>query len=565
MEVLDIVLFALFAIIVVVFGYLLGNYVYKIYEGKKTFLDILINPIENTLFRISGINMEKSQSFKEYSLSLIIFNIFGIIILFCILFFQNSIGLNPESFSSLNWDLAFNTAVSFVTNTNWQSYGGETTMSYFSQMAGLGVQNFLSAATGIVVAIALIRGLTGRKIGNFYIDLTKTMLRILLPIAFVYAVFLLSQGVLQTFSPYMEIKTIEGAKQIIAMGPVASQESIKMLGTNGGGFFSINSAHPFENPNELTNFAQVFSIFLIPISLLFAYGKFANNKREGIAIFGAMALLFTLTLGTTYYAESQGNNMLTRLGVEAGPSMEGKEIRFALGASSLFATVTTAASCGAVNAMHDSLSPLSGGILTLQMMIGEVIFGGVGAGFYGMMIYVLLAMFMIGLMVGKTPMYLGKKIEAYEIKAVIIALILPSMAILGFTAIAANYDLALDSLNNAGPHGLGEILYAYSSAAGNNGSAFGGLNANTTFYNVTLAIAMLIGRFSVIISMLAIASSMSNKKTYTLASGAVRSDNLTFTIFLAFTVLILGALTFLPALTFTAIAEHFLMLSGKLF
>lgn len=565
MEVLDIVLFALFAIIVVVFGYLLGNYVYKIYEGKKTFLDILINPIENTLFRISGINMEKSQSFKEYSLSLIIFNIFGIIILFCILFFQNIIGLNPESFSSLNWDLAFNTAVSFVTNTNWQSYGGETTMSYFSQMAGLGVQNFLSAATGIVVAIALIRGLTGRKIGNFYIDLTKTMLRILLPIAFVYAVFLLSQGVLQTFSPYMEIKTIEGAKQIIAMGPVASQESIKMLGTNGGGFFSINSAHPFENPNELTNFAQVFSIFLIPISLLFAYGKFANNKREGIAIFGAMALLFTLTLGTTYYAESQGNNMLTRLGVEAGPSMEGKEIRFALGASSLFATVTTAASCGAVNAMHDSLSPLSGGILTLQMMIGEVIFGGVGAGFYGMMIYVLLAMFMIGLMVGKTPMYLGKKIEAYEIKAVIIALILPSMAILGFTAIAANYDLALDSLNNVGPHGLGEILYAYSSAAGNNGSAFGGLNANTTFYNVTLAIAMLIGRFSVIISMLAIASSMSNKKTYTLASGAVRSDNLTFTIFLAFTVLILGALTFLPALTFTAIAEHFLMLSGKLF
>lgn len=565
MEVLDFVLFALFAIIVVVFGYLLGNYVYKIYEGKKTFLDILINPIENTLFRISGINMEKSQSFKEYSLSLIIFNIFGIIILFCILFFQNSIGLNPENFSSLNWDLAFNTAVSFVTNTNWQSYGGETTMSYFSQMAGLGVQNFLSAATGIVVAIALIRGLTGREIGNFYIDLTKTMLRILLPIAFVYAVFLLSQGVLQTFSPYIEITTIEGAKQTIAMGPVASQESIKMLGTNGGGFFSINSAHPFENPNELTNFAQVFSIFLIPISLLFAYGKFANNKREGIAIFGAMALLFTLTLGTTYYAESQGNNMLTKLGVEAGPSMEGKEIRFALGASSLFATVTTAASCGAVNAMHDSLSPLSGGILTLQMMIGEVIFGGVGAGFYGIMIYVLLAMFMIGLMVGKTPMYLGKKIEAYEIKAVIIALILPSMAILGFTAIAANYDLALDSLNNAGPHGLGEILYAYSSAAGNNGSAFGGLNANTTFYNVTLAIAMLIGRFSVIISMLAIASSMSNKKTYSLASGAVRSDNLTFTIFLAFTVLILGALTFLPALTFTAIAEHFLMLSGKLF
>lgn len=565
MEVLDIVLFALFAFTVVVFGFFLGNYVYKVYDGKRTFLDFVITPIENALFRISGINTEKSQSFKGYSLSLMVFNILGIFILFVILFFQSAFWLNPQEFSNLSWHLAFNTAVSFVTNTNWQSYGGESTMSYFSQMAGLSVQNFLSAATGIVVAIALMRGLTGRGIGNFYVDLTKTMLRILLPIAFVYAVFLLSQGVIQTFAPYIEITTIADAKQTLAMGPVASQEAIKMLGTNGGGFFSINSAHPFENPNELTNFIQIFSIFLIPVALLFTYGKFVNNKREGIAIFGAMALLFTLTLGSTYYAESQGNAMLTQLGVEAGPSMEGKEVRFALGASSLFATVTTAASCGAVNAMHDSFSPLAGGVMMLQMMVGEVIFGGVGAGFYGMMIYALLAMFMIGLMVGKTPMYLGKKIEAYEIKAVIIALILPSMAILGFAAIAANYSEALNSLNNAGPHGLGEILYAYSSAAGNNGSAFGGLNANTPFYNVTLAIAMLIGRFGVIIAMIAIAASMSNKKTYALSSGAVRSDNMTFTIFLAFTVLILGALTFLPALTFTAIAEHILMLSGKLF
>ncbi|MDD3595788.1 potassium-transporting ATPase subunit KdpA [Sulfuricurvum sp.] len=565
MEVLDISLFALFAFTALVFGFFLGNYVYKIYDGKKTFLDPLMTPIENALFRISGINTEKSQSFKEYTLSLMVFNLFGIFILFFILFFQSGMGLNPQNFTNLSWHLALNTAISFVTNTNWQSYGGESTMSYFSQMAGLSVQNFLSAATGVAVAVALMRGLSGREIGNFYVDITKTTLRILLPIAFVYAIFLMSQGVIQTFSSYVELTTIEGAKQTLAMGPVASQESIKMLGTNGGGFFNVNSAHPFENPNEITNFIQIFSIFLIPIALLFAYGKFTGNRREGVAVFGAMALLFALTLGTTYYAESQGNAMLTQLGVEEGPSMEGKEVRFALGASSLFATVTTAASCGAVNSMHDSYSPLAGGVLMLQMMIGEVIFGGVGAGFYGMMIYVLLSMFMIGLMVGKTPMYLGKKIEAYEIKAVIIALLLPSAAILGFSAIAANCADGLAGLNNAGPHGLGEILYAYSSAAGNNGSAFAGLTANTPFYNMTLAIAMLIGRFGVIIPMIAIAASMANKKTYALSSGAVRSDTITFTIFLAFTVLILGALTFLPALTFTAIAEHVLMLSGKLF
>ena len=565
MEVLDISLFALFAFTALVFGFFLGNYVYKIYDGKKTFLDPLMTPIENALFRISGINTEKSQSFKEYTLSLMVFNLFRIFILCFILFFQSGMGLNPQNFTNLSWHLALNTAISFVTNTNWQSYGGESTMSYFSQMAGLSVQNFLSAATGVAVAVALMRGLSGREIGNFYVDITKTTLRILLPIAFVYAIFLMSQGVIQTFSSYVELTTIEGAKQTLAMGPVASQESIKMLGTNGGGFFNVNSAHPFENPNEITNFIQIFSIFLIPIALLFAYGKFTGNRREGVAVFGAMALLFALTLGTTYYAESQGNAMLTQLGVEEGPSMEGKEVRFALGASSLFATVTTAASCGAVNSMHDSYSPLAGGVLMLQMMIGEVIFGGVGAGFYGMMIYVLLSMFMIGLMVGKTPMYLGKKIEAYEIKAVIIALLLPSAAILGFSAIAANCADGLAGLNNAGPHGLGEILYAYSSAAGNNGSAFAGLTANTPFYNMTLAIAMLIGRFGVIIPMIAIAASMANKKTYALSSGAVRSDTITFTIFLAFTVLILGALTFLPALTFTAIAEHVLMLSGKLF
>ena len=438
-------------------------------------------------------------------------------------------------------------------------------MSYFSQMVGLSIHNFLSAATGAAIAVALMRGLTGRGIGNFYVDMTKTTLRLLLPLSIIYAIFLLSQGVIQNLSSYIDVTTIEGVKQTLAMGPVASQEAIKMLGTNGGGFFNANSAHPFENPNELTNFVQIFSIFLIPIALLFAYGKFAGNRREGIAILASMALLFALTLGGTYYAESQGNSMLTSLGVANGPSMEGKEVRFSLGASSLFATVTTAASCGAVNSMHDSYSPLAGGVLMLQMMVGEVIFGGVGAGFYGMMIYALLSMFMIGLMVGKTPMYLGKKIEAYEIKAVIIALLLPSAAILGFSAIAANCADGLAGLNNAGPHGLSEILYAYTSAAGNNGSAFAGLTANTPFYNVTLAIAMFIGRFGVIIPMIAIAASMSNKKTYALSSGSVKSDNMTFTIFLAVTVLILGALTFLPALTFTAIAEHVLMLSGKLF
>lgn len=565
MEELDMVLFALFAILVVIFGFFLGNYIYKIFDGKQTFLDPIVSPIENILFRISGIDSRKSQSFKEYTVSLMVFNILGIFALFFMLFFQNMFPLNPQNFSNLSWHLAFNTAISFVTNTNWQSYGGESTMSYFSQMVGLSIQNFLSAATGAAVAVALMRGLTGRGIGNFYVDMTKTTLRLLLPIALICAVFFMSQGVIQTLAPYIDVTTIEGVKQTLAMGPVASQEAIKLLGTNGGGFFNVNSAHPFENPNELTNFIQIFSIFLIPVALLFTYGKFVGNRREGIAIFWAMALLFALTLGGTYYAESQGNAMLSSLGVENGPSMEGKEVRFALGASSLFATVTTAASCGAVNSMHDSYSPLAGGTMMLQMMVGEVIFGGVGAGFYAMIVYVLLSMFMIGLMVGKTPMYLGKKIEAYEIKAVIIALLLPSMAILGFSAIAANCADGLAGLNNAGPHGLGEILYAYTSAAANNGSAFAGLTANTPFYNITLAIAMFIGRFGVIIPMIAIAVNMSNKKTYTLSSGSVKSDNTTFTIFLAFTILILGALTFLPALTFTAIAEHVLMLSGKLY
>jgi K+-transporting ATPase ATPase A chain len=348
-------------------------------------------------------------------------------------------------------------------------------------MAGLTVHNFLSGATGIAVAVALMRGLSNNGIGNFYVDTVKATTRLLIPISIVYALFLVSQGVIQNFSAYTDITTIEGVKQTLAMGPVASQEAIKMVGTNGGGFFNANSAHPFENPNELTDFIQIFSIFLIPTALLFAYGKFTGNKREGVSIFAAMALLFALTLGATYYSESQGNQILSSLGVESGVSMEGKEVRFSLGASSLFATVTTAASCGAVNSMHDSFSPLSGGVLMLQMMVGEVIFGGVGAGFYGMMVYALLAMFFIGLMVGKTPMYLGKKIEAYEIKAVIVALLLPSIAILGFSAFAANYPEALKSLNNAGAHGLSEILYAYTSAAANNGSAFAGLNANTPF------------------------------------------------------------------------------------
>jgi K+-transporting ATPase ATPase A chain len=565
MGLFDILLFALFALFVIVFGALLGGYIYKVFDGKNSFLDKLLLPLESTLFRVCGIDDTKSQSFKEYSLSLMVFNILGMVALFLILFFQNLLPLNPQNFTGLNWHLALNTAISFTTNTNWQSYGGESTMSYFSQMVGLSIQNFLSTATGLAVAVALMRGLSGKGIGNFYVDTVKTTTRVLIPISIVYALFLVSQGVIQNFLAYTDITTIEGVKQTLAMGPVASQEAIKMLGTNGGGFFNANSSHPFENPNELTNFIQIFSIFLIPTALLFAYGKFAGNKREGVSILLAMVLLFAITLGATYYAEMQGNNILSSLGVENGVSMEGKEVRFSLGASSLFATVTTAASCGAVNAMHDSFSPLAGGVLMLQMMMGEVIFGGVGAGFYGIMVHVLLAMFFIGLMVGKTPMYLGKRIEGYEIKAVIIALLLPSIAILGFSALAANYPEALKSLNNAGPHGLSEILYAYTSAAANNGSAFAGLNANTPFYNITLAIAMFIGRFGVIIPMVAVAASMSNKKTYAMSAGAVKSDNPTFTIFLAFTILILSALTFLPSLTFTAIAEHFLMISSKLF
>ncbi|MDD3467793.1 MAG: potassium-transporting ATPase subunit KdpA [Campylobacterales bacterium] len=411
--VFDILLFALFALAVILCGYWLGSYIFKIFAGEKTTLDPLFSKVENSLFRVCGIDASKSQSFKEYTLSLMVFNILGIALLFAILFFQNLLPLNPQNFGALNWHLALNTAVSFITNTNWQSYGGESTMSYFSQMTGLAVQNFLSAATGAAVAVALMKGLSGNGIGNFYVDATKATLRLLLPFSIVYALFLLSQGVIQNLSAYVDITTIEGIKQTLAMGPVASQEAIKTLGTNGGGFFNANSAHPFENPNELTNFIQTVSIFVIPTALLFAYGKFTGNKREGIAILTAMLLLFGITLTATYFTEAQGNPIFSSLGVENGVNMEGKETRFALGASSLFATVTTAASCGAVNAMHDSFSPLAGGVLMLQMMTGEVIFGGVGAGFYGMTIYALLAMFFIGLMVGKSPMYLGKKIESY--------------------------------------------------------------------------------------------------------------------------------------------------------
>ena len=464
--------------------------------------------------------------------------------------------------------MAFNTAVSFVTNTNWQAYAGENTMSYFTQMAALTVQNFLSAAAGIAVAVALMRGLTRKttqKIGNFWVDLVRGIIWILLPLSIVFAVVLVQQGVLQNLSPYVTIDTLEGAKQTLAMGPVASQEAIKILGTNGGGFFNANSAHPFENPTPLTNFLQILSIFLIPVALIFVFGRFTGDKRQGYAVLGAMMLLFVSMLALTYASELAGNPIIGGLDVNGSTAMEGKEVRFGIGGSALFATVTTAASCGAVNTMHDSLTPLGGFVPMMQMMLGEVVVGGVGAGFYGMMMHVLLTVFIVGLMVGRTPEYLGKKIEAWEMKMVTLAILIPSVVILLSSAAASLLEAGVAGIANPGPHGLSEILYAFSSGAANNGSAFAGLSVNTLFYNLTLAIAMLLGRFGVIIPVLAIAGSMAQKKISPPGPGTFSTTGALFIALLSVVIVIVGALTFLPALSLGPVVEQLLMLHGVTF
>lgn len=559
-EVIQVILF--FAVLIGL-SPLLGKFMAKVFKGEKHFLSPIFGWLERLTYRISGVDANQEMNWKTYTIGLLLFNLFGFIILFILQMVQASLPLNTEHLSNVSWHLSFNTAVSFVTNTNWQSYSGENTLSYLVQMMGLTVQNFVSAATGISVVIALMRGLTRKtvdKIGNFWIDMTRSVVYILLPLSIVLALFLVGQGVVQNFSHYETVTTLQGDSQTIPSGPVASQEAIKQLGTNGGGFFNANSAHPFENPTPFSNFLVMFSLLFISSGLVFTYGHFASNRRHAWTIFLTMLALCVAGLSLSLWAEYSHNNVLNVAG-----NMEGKETRFGVTNSILYSVITTDASCGAVNAMHDSLSPISGLVAMFNMMLGEIIFGGVGAGLYGMIVFVIITVFIAGLMVGRTPEYLGKKVEAYEVKMAIIAILAPSIVIKLFSAIACSTAVGLSSLNNSGPHGLSEILYAFSSAAGNNGSAFAGLNANTVFYNVMLGLGMLIGRFGVIIPVLAIAGSMGRKKITPLSSGTFRTDNGLFSALLIGVILIVGGLTFFPPLVLGPIVEHFLMNLGITF
>jgi K+-transporting ATPase, KdpA len=558
----------LFIVLLLLLAFPLGNYMARVYQGEHTFMTRAVRPLEKMVYKMTGVAEDEEMNWWQYTLAMLMFNLLGIAILFILQLAQGVLPLNPQGFDALRWDLALNTAVSFVTNTNWQAYSGESTMSYLTQMAGLTVQNFLSAATGIAIVIALIRGLTrhtAKTLGNFWVDLTRSILYVLLPVSIVLAMFLVSQGVIQNLSPYITVHTLDGAQQTIAMGPVASQEAIKEFGTNGGGFFNANSSHPFENPTPLTNLAEMLAILSIPAGLTITLGKMAGDKRQGRVILGAMLALFIIALGVCYTSEAVGNPQVAALGISGSTAMEGKEVRFGIANSALFATVTTATSCGAVNAMHDSLTPMGGLIPVLQIMLGEVVFGGTGSGLYAMLIFAILTVFILGLMVGRTPEYLGKKIEYKEMKMAVLAILIPAATILIGSALAASLKSGTGSILNPGPHGLSEILYAFSSATGNNGSAFAGLNANTLFYNLALAISMFIGRFGVILPVMAIAGSMAGKKVVEPGPGTFATTGLLFAGLLAGTVLIVGALTFFPALALGPIVEHLLMLAGKVY
>ena len=536
----------------------------RVFAGERHFLARVFGPIERAIYKLSGVNSAREMSWKAYVIAMLVFNIAGGVLLLVMELTQQWLPFNPQHLPNVPLALAFNTAVSFMTNTNWQAYSGENTMSYLTQMAGLAVHNFVSAATGIAVAVALVRGLVRKQasgIGNFWADLTRCTLYVLLPLSILIAVVLAQQGVVQTFDGYQTATTIEGAQQQIPLGPVASQIAIKQLGTNGGGFFGQNSAHPFENPTPLSNFVEVFVIFWLGSALVYMFGVMARDRRQGWAIWAAMFALFLAGFATLWWAELQPN---PALGLTAS-SMEGKEVRFGQFNSALFATVTTDASCGAVNMMHDSLTPLGGLVPFINMMLGEVIFGGVGAGFYGMLMFVLLTVFIAGLMVGRTPEYLGKKIEAREVTWAVIAVLAPAVVVLCGSALTILYPAALNSLNNNGPHGLSEVVYAFASAAANNGSAFAGINANTGWYNYMLAINMFVGRFAIIVPVLAIAGSLGQKKTAPPSSGTFPTNGPVFTVLLISVVLIVGALTFFPVLSLGPVVEHFLMQAGRTF
>jgi len=566
---------AVFFVLILAFAKPMGAYMTKVFSGERTFLHPILRPVEKLCYLLSGVKESTDQRWTQYAASLLAFSFFSFLILYLLQRLQGVLPFNPMGFSTahapsgataMTPDLAFNTAVSFTTNTNWQNYPGESTLSYLVQMAGLTMHNFTSAAAGMAIAVALIRGFARQQanaIGNFWADLVRGTVYVLLPLSVIAALFFCSQGVIQNLHPYTAAVTLEGATQTIAQGPVASQEAIKMLGTNGGGFFNANSAHPFENPTPLTNFVQMLLIFLIPAGLTYTFGQMTGDTRQGWALFAAMSLLFLAGVFVVYAAESSGNPILTKYGLSPG-NMEGKEVRFGIAASSLFATVTTDASCGAVNAMHDSLTPIGGLVPLFNMQVGEVIFGGVGAGLYGMLLFAILAVFIAGLMVGRTPEYLGKKIEGKEVKMAMVALIATSAAVLLFSG-AATAGAGLGALGNNGPHGFGEILYAFSSAAANNGSAFGGLSANTPWYNMTLGLAMLVGRFLIIIPMLAAAGSLAAKKKIPVTSGTLPTHGALFVGLLIGTVVIVGALTFFPALSLSPIVEHLLMQAGRTF
>ncbi len=543
-----------------------GTWLFTLYEGRRTPLHVVLGPVERGFYKLAGIDPDSEQGWRRYALHMLLFNVALMAFTYAVLRLQGVLPGNPQGLAGLSPNLAFNTAISFTTNTNWQSYGGESTMSNLSQMLGLTIHNFLSAATGIALAFALFRGFARREskaIGNFWADMTRVTLYILLPISIVYALFLIASGVPQTMAGVVDVQTLEGAKQSLLLGPVASQEAIKMLGTNGGGFFNANSAHPFENPTALTNLVQMLSIFLIGFGLTWTFGKAVGNTKQGWAILSAMVILFLAGVTVTYWQEAAGNPVLQHLGV-AGGNMEGKEVRFGIAASALFSVVTTAASCGAVNAMHDSFTALGGLVPLFNMQLGEVVIGGVGAGIYGFLLFAILAVFVAGLMVGRTPEYVGKKIESREVKLAVLAIAVLPLMILGLTALSSVLQQGLAGPLNKGPHGFSEILYAFTSAVANNGSAFAGLTANTPYYNGLLGVAMWVGRFFIIVPMLAIAGSLAAKKYTPESAGSFPTTGGLWVGLLVGIILILGGLTFLPGLALGPIADHLAMISGTL-
>ena len=565
MQVQDYALLLAFFVLVLLPAPFLGRYLFRAMEGQNTLLTPLLGPVERLCYRVAGVEADAGQDWKRYALALLAFTLASLLALFAILLLQGALPLNPQGLPGLEWTLAFNTAVSFVTNTNWQAYSGEASLSYFSQMVGLGVQNFVSPAVGLGVLVVLCRGIARRStsdLGNFWVDLTRATLYGLLPFCLLLALLLVWFGVPQTFSDYAHALTLQGADQVIPLGPAASQIAIKQLGTNGGGFFGVNSAHPFENPTAWSNLFELASIILIPAALVFTFGHYVKDLRQSRAILASMLILFVIGLGVTLWAEYQVNPALAALPIEQGGSLEGKESRFGIAASALWAVTTTAASNGSVNAMHDSFSALGGLVPMFNMMLGEVIFGGVGAGLYGMLLFVLIAVFLAGLMIGRTPEYLGKKLEAREVRLLVATLLVMPVGVLVLGALAASLPGPAASVSNPGAHGFSQLLYTYTSGAANNGSAFGGFSSNTPYHNLMLSLAMLIGRFGYILPILAIAGSLAAKKSAPLGSNSFPTHGPLFVTLLTLTILLVGGLTFLPALALGPIAEHLAMLQG---